>query len=85
MKMTIDELDKIPLDEWFKKIKEYVESTDRNSGIKFYYELLEFYSDPNRFLPGSKEEWVIIDVFDAMCGDCNKDCYIGTGDYHIIE
>lgn len=83
--MTIEELDQHPPHEWHGMIKQYVESTERVHGVVLYYKLLEFYDTQDRFLPGTEEEWRILDILEALTGYCSPECWIGTGDYHILE
>ena len=83
--MTITDLEEVESIFWHEMIQEYIESNDRVKGISMYYELLEWYINNPRFLPGEKDEYVIIDIFDALTGQCAQPCHIGTGDYHIIE
>lgn len=81
----IRELEKIPPREWYDTIKIYVEENDRICGVLLYYNMLEWYTTEDRFMPGTEEEWRIIDIFDALSGYCNVDYRIGTSDYHILE
>lgn len=83
--MDISTLENVPCTEWHGIVKEYVESTDRACGVVLYYKLVKWWEESERFLPGTEDEWRILDILEALTGECSHLCYIGTGDYHYLE
>lgn len=83
--MEISTLATLPANEWHDVIKQYVERSDRICGVILYYKLVEWWEQDDIFLPGTEAEWRILDILEALTGECAKECHIGTGDYHILE
>ena len=83
--MEISTLATLPANEWYDVIKQYVERSDRICGVILYYKLVEWWEQDDIFLPGTEAEWRILDILEALTGECAKECHIGTGDYHVLE
>ncbi|EPK7688544.1 hypothetical protein K7Y63_004156 [Serratia marcescens] len=62
----------------FQTVNEMVDRFGRLGGT-VAYNLLNDALD--RELPHETED-VVLDMLDALSGQCNPVCYIGTGDYH---
>lgn len=62
----------------FAMLNEMVTTLGRPGG-SFAYKILNDALD--RDLPAETED-VVLDMLDALSGQCNPICYIGSGDYH---